>query len=97
MAGQRKPRPRRETVSYSPVSHPPRFVSDTTGRAVEVVLSYADYQELLRRLARHADWETLPPHLHDAIDNVLADDALAEGGTPIPLRQALTEPGKPAS
>lgn len=96
MAGQRKPRPKRQTVPYSPVSHPPRVVSDATGRAVEVVLSYADYQELLRLLARHADWETLPPHLQDAIDNVLADDALAEGGNPIPLRQALAEPGKPA-
>jgi len=96
MAGQRKPRPKRRSVPYSPVSNPPRYVSDATGRAVEVVLSYADYQELLRLLARHADWETLPPHLQDAIDNVLADDALAEGGTPIPLRQALAEPGKPA-
>jgi len=95
MAGQRKPRSKRETVSYSNVSHPPRFVSDATGRTLEVVLPYADYQELLRLLARHADWETLPPHLQDAIDNVLADDALAEGGTPIPLRQALAETDTP--
>jgi hypothetical protein len=96
MAGQRKPRPKRQTVSYPSVSHPPRFVSDATGRTLEVVLPYAGYQELLRLLARHTDWEMLPPHLQDAIDNVLADDALAEGGTPIPLRQALAEPGKPA-
>jgi hypothetical protein len=96
VAGQRKPRSKRESAPYSPVSNPPRYVSDATGRAVEVVLSYSDYQELLRLLARHADWEMLPPHLQDAIDNVLADDALAEGGTPIPLRQALAEPGKPA-
>lgn len=97
MAEHRKPRPKREPAPYSPVANPPRFVSDATGRAVEVVLSYSDYQELLRLLARHADWETLPPHLQDAIDNVLADDALAEGGTPIPLRQALAETGEPAS
>src|SRR4030042_822938 len=61
MAGQRKPRPTRGSAPYSPISNPPRYVSDATGRAVEVVLSYADYRELLRLLARHADWETLPP------------------------------------
>ncbi len=97
MAEQRKPRPKRERAHYSQVTSPPRFVSDATGRAVEVVLSYGDYQELLRLLARHADWETLPPHLQDAIDSVLADDALAEHGTPIPLRQALADTGEPAS
>jgi len=97
MTEQRKPRPKRGNVPYAPVTLPPRFVSDATGRAVEVVLSYSDYQELLRLLARHADWETLPPHLQDAIDNVLADDALAEDGTPIPLGQSLAETGEPAS
>jgi hypothetical protein len=96
VAEQRKPRPKRGNVPYVPVARPPRFVSDATGRAVEVVLSYSEYQELLRLLARHADWETLPPHLQDAIDNVLADDALAEEGTPIPLRQSLAETGEPA-
>ena len=35
--------------------------------------------------------------LQDAIDNVLADDALAEGGTPIPLRQVITDTSEPAS
>jgi hypothetical protein len=97
MAGQRKPRPKGEGVPYSPITRPPRFVSDATGHAVEVILSYGDYQELLRLLARHADWETLPPHLQDAIENVLADDALAEEGGPIPLRQSLAETGDPAS
>ena len=97
MAGQRKPRPKRRSVPYSPVSNPPRYVSDATGRAVEVVLSYADYQELLRLLARHADWETLPPYLQDAIDNVLADDSLAESGTTITLRQAIADTNDPAS
>jgi hypothetical protein len=97
MAGQRKPRPKRPTVSYSSVSRPPRFVSDATGRTLEVVLPYTEYQELLRLLARHADWETLSPYLQDAIDNVLADDALAEGGTPIPLRQVIADTSEPAS
>lgn len=89
MAEQRKPRQKRANLPYSPSTHPPRFVSDATGRAVEVVLSHSDYQELLRLLAHHVDWETLPPHLQDAIDNVLADDALAEQGESIPLRQAV--------
>lgn len=97
MAGQRKPRSKRQTVFYSSVSHLPRFVSDAAGRTLEVVLPYTDYQELLRLLARHADWETLPPHLQDAIDNVLADDALEEGGAAIPLRQAIAENSEPAS
>jgi len=97
MAGQRKPRPKRQTVSYSSVSHAPRFVSDATGRTLEVVLPNTEYQELLRLLARHADWETLPPYLQDAIDNVLADDSLAETGTPITLRQAIADTNDPAS
>jgi hypothetical protein len=94
MAEQRKPRPKGDTAPYSPVHNPPRFVSDATGRAVEVVLSYSDYEELLRLLARHADWETLPHHLQDAIDNLLADDALAEEGQALPLHQALIKNGE---
>jgi hypothetical protein len=65
------------------------LVSDEKGRVVEVILGYEEYRSLLRLVARHADWETLPPHLQDAIDNVLADEALAEEGQAIPLSQAL--------
>lgn len=99
MAGPRKARPKRPIVSYSSssASHAPRFVSDATGRTLEVVLPYTEYQELLRLLARHADWDALPPYLQDAIDNVLADDALAEGGTPIPLHQAMADTSDSAS
>jgi len=92
----KKPRPRAATrVAEPPVtlSTPPRLVSDEKGRTVEVILGYEDYRSLLRLVARHADWEALPPHLQDAIDNVLADDALAEEGQAIPLRQALAESG----
>ncbi len=35
---------------------------------MEVILSYEDYQGLLRILAAHADWEMLPSYLQDAID-----------------------------
>jgi len=58
---------------------------------VEVILSYDDYARFLRILAAHADWETLPPYLQDAIDRVLADDAVAEGGSPSSLRALLRE------
>lgn len=72
---------------------PPRLVSDEKGRVVEVILGYEDYRGLLRLLARHADWDTLPLSIQDAIDNFLADEALAEEGAAIPLRQALAETG----
>ncbi|MDR7420653.1 MAG: hypothetical protein QN178_17270 [Armatimonadota bacterium] len=72
----------------------PRFVQDDQGRIVEVILSYDDYARLLRVLAEHADWETLPPHLQDAIDGVLAADAATEGGSPKPLREVLRETGE---
>lgn len=48
-------------------------------------------KSLLRVLVRYADWEALPPYLQDAIDHLLADEALAEEGESIPLRQALAE------
>ena len=93
----KKPRPHTPSrVAEPPVtlSTPPRLVSDEKGRTVEVILDYEEYRSLLRLVAKHADWETLPPHLQDAIDNVLADDALAEEGQAIPLRQALAESGE---
>jgi hypothetical protein len=37
----------------------------------------------LRLLAHHVDWEELPEHLQDAIDNVLADEAEAESAETI--------------
>jgi hypothetical protein len=61
---------------------------------VEVILSYEDYQDFLRTLAAHADWDALPPYLQDAIDRLLADEAKAEGGTPRPLRELLVETGE---
>ena len=45
----------------------------------------------LRVLAAHIDWEKLPPYLQDAIDNMLADEALAEDGKPRPLRDLLAQ------
>ena len=93
MAQNQSSTPKGEAATPSALSSPPRLVSDETGQVVEVILGYADYQRFLRLLARHADWETLPPYLQDAIDNLLADEALAEEGAAIPLCQALAETG----
>lgn len=90
----KRPRPyTADRVAEPPIalSTPPRLVSDERGQVVEVILNYADYERFLRVLAQHADWETLPPYLQDAIDNLLADEAIAEEGSSIPLHQALAE------
>lgn len=61
----------RGVVADAP-ARPPRFVQNERGEVVEVLLSYDDYKDFLRILAAHADWETLPPYLQDAIDRLLA-------------------------
>lgn len=76
------------------LKRPPRLVQTEQGDVVEVVLSYEDYRGLLRILAAHADWETLPSYLQDAIDRVLADDAKAAEGSPRLLRELLRETGE---
>jgi hypothetical protein len=76
------------------LTHPPHLVHDARGQIVGVMLPYGDYQLLLRSLATHADWESLPPYLQDAIDNMLADEALAESGPSRPLRELLAEAGE---
>ena len=76
------------------LTHPPGLIHDSEGRLVGVILSYADYQTFLRILAAYADWESLPPYLQDAIDNMLADEALAEEGPSRPFRELLAEAGE---
>ncbi len=79
----------------SPVpAHAPRFIQNEQGKLVEVILSYEDYKSFLRLMAAHADWETLPSYLQDAIDNLLCDEAEAEPGAPKPLRELLAETGE---
>jgi len=72
------------------LTYPPRFIHDEHDKVVGVVLSQSDYRLFLRVLAAHADWEKLPSYLQDAIDNILADEALAESGEPQLLRDLLT-------
>lgn len=72
---------------------PPKTVYNDRGEAVEVILSYDDYQAFLRFLADYADWELLPDYLQDAVDHLLAEEARAEPGESIPLREALRQTG----
>jgi len=74
---------------------PPKVVHNDRGEKVEVILNYDDYVAFLRFLADYVDWEILPGFLQDAVDGMLADEALAEqGDEPLtPLDQFLTELG----
>jgi len=67
----------------------PRTVRDPNGNLESIILDYREYRALLYLLARYADWNELPQHLQDAIDNALADDAEEEDAQPIPLSTAL--------
>ncbi len=64
---------------------PPRWIQNDKGRITDVILSIDD----LRVLAHSADWEQLPTHLQDAVDNLLADDALNEGSEKITLDEFM--------
>lgn len=81
-------------MSERQVLHPPRFVQNEQGEIVDVIVSYDDYRQFLRTLAAHADWETLPPYLQDAIDHLLAEEAKAEPGASKPLRDAVGRPSQ---
>ncbi|WP_447977309.1 hypothetical protein [Candidatus Nitrospira bockiana] len=83
-------------MSEKQLLHPPRFVQNEQGEIVEVIVSYEDYRQFLRTLAAHADWETLPPYLQDAIDHLLAEEAKAESGSSQPLRAVVGKPGNTA-
>ena len=74
-----------ETITFAP-----RTIHDATGNVEGVILDYREYRVLLRLLAHYADWGELPEHLQDAIDNVLADEAEAEGEQPVSLASVLS-------
>ena len=60
------------------ISHPPKFVYDSSGRLVEVILSAEDFTAYLRELSAKEDWETLPEYLQDAVDRLLIDEVRIE-------------------
>jgi hypothetical protein len=68
---------------------PPKMVYDDTGQLVEVILSAQEYLHFLHFLTKEADWETLPPHFQDAIDQLLIDEVRAEKETAVSLESIL--------
>ena len=70
---------------------PPRTIYDENGAWTNVILSVPDFQAFLRLLIEHADWESLPVYLQDAVDNMLADEAEAEDGEYLSLDKLLRE------
>jgi hypothetical protein len=68
---------------------PPKMVYDDTGQLVEVILSAREYLHYLHFLTKEADWETLPPHLQDAIDELLIGEVRDEKETAVPLEAIL--------
>ena len=75
-----------ETITFAP-----RTIHDATGNLEGVILDYRAYRVLLRLLAHYADWNELPEYLQVAIDNVLADEAEAEGEQPVSLASVLSD------
>ena len=74
-----------ETIS----AFPPRTIYDENGQRSGMIVSIPDYQIFLQLLVKHADWETLPRYLQDAVDNMLADSAENERGEQITLAELL--------
>ncbi len=73
------------------MENPPKLVYDDSGRLIEVILLAEDYMAYLRNLAAEADWETLPPHLQDAIARLLIDDVRSEKEDAINLETLLAD------
>jgi len=84
---------RSDVIEQTESGHPPRTIHDETGAVVGVILAVGDYTRFLHTLAERADWEDLPAYLQDAVDNLLADEAEAEAGTPRHLRDVLQATG----
>ncbi len=57
---------------------PPKMVYNSGGDLVEVILSADDFRTYLRTLNAETDWQSLPPHLQDAIDRLLIDEVRTE-------------------
>ncbi len=75
-----------DTITFSP-----RTIYDSSGRLEGIILDYYEYRALLRLLAESVDWEELPEHLQDAIDNILADDAESESTKEISLSSIIAD------
>ncbi|MFL7840068.1 MAG: hypothetical protein ACK2U0_13195 [Candidatus Promineifilaceae bacterium] len=72
--------------------NPPKLVYDDEGRLIEVIFSAEDYLAYLRGVAAEEDWQSLPPHLQDAIDRMLIDEVRSAGEETIDLDTLLASP-----
>jgi hypothetical protein len=70
---------------------PPKLVYNDMGHLVEVIVSAEDYLAFLRQLLEEADWESLPPHLQDAVDRLLIDEVRTEKSKAVELSLVLSE------
>ena len=75
-------------------SRSPKWVYDDSGEVIEVILGYDDFKTLIQKVTQETDWETLPPHLQDAVDAMLMDEANEEDSETRPLRDLLCETGE---
>ena len=73
------------------IANPPKLVYDNEGRLIEVILSAEDYLAYLRGVATEEDWESLPPHLQDAIDRMLIDEVRSANEETIDLEALLAD------
>lgn len=71
------------------IQHPFKMVYDETGHLIEVILAAEDFLTYLRSVMVENDWETVPPHLQDAIDRMLIDEVRIEKETALDLDTVL--------
>jgi hypothetical protein len=70
---------------------PPKLVYNDSGQLVEVILTADDFRAYLRTLADEKDWESLPVHLQDAIDQLLINDVRLERDEAVSLEDVLAK------
>ena len=75
------------------LANAPKLVYDDEGHLVEVIFTAEDYIAYLRDVAARENWETLPPHLQDAIDRMLIDEVRSAGEETFDLEQVLADTG----
>lgn len=73
------------------MANPPKLVYDDDGSLIEVILSVEDYLAYLRGVAAEEDWESLPPHIQDAIDRMLIDEVRQAGEETSDLETLLAD------
>lgn len=72
------------------MENPPKLVYDSAGHLIEVIFSADDYRAYLRDLVQDSDWETLPAHLQDAIDQLMIEEVRNEKEDAVDLDSILS-------